>query len=222
MPVVKSDKVVWLDARNESTTGTDIYGYDIASSTYFTVTTIPGNQSLFQFNGRYVLYTTKTDVDMGTHRKCEGLYLYDTMTSSTTTITTTEILPIITISSGSTPIIAWSEKITNSNGDFYAIKYMTVGNQNSSYISNVNDLTYSQFLSNNECINNEYIGWIKTDVTNMVYNPYVFKFSDSTNHALDEPSCDCIEFTLDNEYAMWVRNRINEGQEFNICGTLLP
>lgn len=227
-PAVSGTKVIWLDQRNYATTGEDIYGYNLATSSEFTVTTMSGNQSSFKFNGRYVLYAGShiipgaTGNNSETMAKCMGLYLYDTQNNTTTTIVQSniQISPAYFLSNESDARIVWSEKITNGNGTFWAVKHKKVSDNSASYISNTSTLADHQFP---EFVTSSHIFYSKAAAEDELGLPYCYKLSNNTHYQLDNRNC--LNLTADNTYALWttIRTEDNEADEGdNICCTVLP
>jgi hypothetical protein len=227
-PVILGTMVVWVDRRNNKTTGEDIYGYDLASNSEFTVTTKPGDQGWFEFNGRYVLYIGShinpgvAGNDSQSLAKCLGLYLYDTQNNTTTTIVqdTTQIAPGYCLSNESDPRIVWSELVTNANGEFWAIKQKRVSDNGASYVSDISTLSFHQF---SRFVTDSHIFYSLNDAEDTLGLPYCYKLTDSTHHQLDTK--EFISITADDKYVLWTKLQADEDGQIegdNICGTLLP
>lgn len=227
-PKIIGTKVVWVDRRNRKTTGEDIYGYDLATNSEFVVATKPGDQSSFEFNGRYVLYTGShiipgdTGNDSQSMAKCMGLYLFDTQNKTTNTIVpnTTQIAPIYCLSNESDARIVWSELITNDNGTFWATKQKKVSDASASFISDTASLKTHQFV---DLVTGTYIFYSVNDSEDTFGLPYCYKLSNSTHYQLDTK--EFLDITADDKYVLWTKfrtqeNEANEGE--NICGTVLP
>ena len=226
-PKIIGTKVVWVDRRNSKTTGEDIYGYDIVTNSEFTVSTKPGEQSSFKFNGRYVLYAGNFILpgepgnDSQNLSKNMGLYLYDTQTNTTTTIVqdSTQV-SYYCLSNEPDPRIVWSELVTNDNGTFWAIKQKKVSDASASYISNTSTLKNHQFA---DLVTGTHIFYSAKDAEDTLGLPYCYKLSNSTHYQLDNQ--DFIRLTVDDKYVMWTTLRTEENDAVegeNICGTLLP
>ena len=204
------DYAVWLDERNEATSGIDIYGYDYDNSTGFDVTTSTGDQSFYQFNGEYVLYTT---VDESQFEACEpvctGLYLYDIANDTTTTITTAPVCDDFYISTGSNPVILWSEV----SGSYWNLKYRT---KNSSSITTLSN-TSSEHMISCDVTPTRLAYYYTSDICDPGI-PCVYKISNSTEYQLD--IYDSENLVIDSTYALWCVH--DSKTDKDICGAILP
>jgi beta propeller repeat protein len=61
-PAISGNTVVWRDARSATTGGTDIFGFDLETSSEFIVTTAPGDQTEPAISGDLVLWTDRARV----------------------------------------------------------------------------------------------------------------------------------------------------------------
>lgn len=226
-PVISGKKIVWVDRRNLKTTGEDVYGYDLATNSEFTVTTSPDDQSSFKFNGRYVLYEGKCILpgepgnDSQFDTKCMGLCLYDIQTNTTITIVqdSTQISQYC-LSNESDPRIVWSEEITNDIGTFWAVKQKKLSDASAMFISNTATLKNHQFA---DLVTATHIFYSVNDAEDTLGLPYCYKLSNSTHYQLD--TREFLKITTDNKYVMWttIRTEENDADEGeNICGTSLP
>ena len=212
--------IVWLDWRNENTTGIDIYGYNINTHQYFTVSSASGDQYTFCMNNRYVLYKGG-DNNNNNH---QGLFLYDLTNGVTSTISPNDINQAF-MSSGSTAnntYICWDEPVTNANGTFWAVKFKKISDSITSSVTDTSTLDYDQVPST---INSSYVGWCKGFQKNSTGVPFLYKMLDQTNTQIDENGSNCFGISMDDTWVMWSRVRdfgSSDSEEINICGCALP
>lgn len=227
-PKIIGTKIVWIDRRNSKTTGEDIYGYDLSTNSEFTVTTKPGDQRSFEFNGRYVLYMgsyimpDSVGNDSQSMAKCMGLYLYNTQNNTTTTIVqnTTQIAYQYCLSNEPDPRIVWNELVTNENGTFWAVKQKKLSDAGASFISDTSKLKNHQFA---EMVTHSHIFYSVDDAEDTLGLPYCYKLTSKTHHQLDTNVF--TEITADDKYVLWTKLRTvddDPSEARNICGTLLP
>jgi hypothetical protein len=224
-PIIKGSKVVWADKRNESQSGIDIYGYNISTQSSFTVTTSSGNQSIYKFNGRYVLYAGAVTYPSSSQDPdscmaiCAGLKLYDSVNDTTETITSADVHPEFFITGGDSPKIVWAERVENTNGTFWSTRYKSVGDQSCTTVSNTTTLNaHEQPLAATPT----HIAYSR-GADSCDLNPlYVYKFSNQTNYQMDNKSVN--DVSMDNAYITWTVTVDDEEEDStsDLAGSVLP